>query len=89
MTTTEKLKAASRNKCAAWEVLKPWLSGTASHGDTSQAATSLRVSETAIRVQLSRLRQRLRKILEQQIADTLAPGADFHAEVRHLVTIWS
>lgn len=75
-------------KSAAWEVLKPWLSGAASHGDTAQAAASLGVSETAIRVQLSRLRQRLRVILEQQIADTLAPGADFQAEVHHLMAIW-
>ena len=86
----ETLEAELTNagKGEAWEVLKPWLAGSASHGDTAQAAARLGTSETAVRVQLSRLRQRLRGLLEQQIADTLAPGADLHAEVRHLLALW-
>ena len=86
----ETLEAELKNagKGEAWKVLKPWLAGTASHGDTAQAAARLGASETAVRVQLSRLRQRLRGLLEQQIADTLAPGADLQAEVRHLLALW-
>jgi RNA polymerase sigma factor (sigma-70 family) len=71
-----------------WAVLKPWLSGTANHGETSAAAQRLGISETAVRVQLSRLRQRLRSHLEQQIADTLSPEADPQAELRHLLALW-
>lgn len=79
----------SSGKTAVWEVLQPWLAGTASHGDTAQAATTLGVSETAARVQLSRLRQRLRGHLEHLIADTLAPGADPREERQHLLALWS
>lgn len=79
---------SAAGKASAWEVLKPWLAGTASHGDTAQAAARLGISETAVRVQLSRLRQRLRGHLEQQIADTLAPGVDLQAELRHLLGLW-
>lgn len=75
-------------KTATWEVLKPWLSGTANHGETAAAAQRLGISETAVRVQLSRLRQRLRSHLEQQISDTLAPGANLQDELRHLLALW-
>ncbi len=78
----------SAGKADTWTVLKPWLSGTANHGETSAAAQRLVISETAVRVQLSRLRQRLRSHLEQQIADTLSPEADPQAELRHLLALW-
>lgn len=78
----------SAGKAAAWAVLKPWLSGTANHGETSAAAQRLGISDTALRVQLSRLRQRLRIHVEQQIAATLAPGADLQGELRHLLALW-
>jgi RNA polymerase sigma-70 factor (ECF subfamily) len=78
----------SAGKAGTWTVLKPWLSGTAKHGETSAAAQRLGISETAVRVQLSRLRQRLRSHLEQQIADTLSPEADPQAELRHLLALW-
>lgn len=78
----------SAGKADTFTVLKPWLAGTASHGDTAQAAATLGISETAVRVQLSRLRQRLRGHLEQQIADTLSPEADPQAELRHLLALW-
>lgn len=78
----------SAGKADAWTVLRPWLSGTANHGETSAAAQRLGISETAVRVQLSRLRQRLRSHLEQQIADTLSPEADLQTELRHLLALW-
>lgn len=75
-------------KTDTWTVLKPWLSGTANHGETATAAQTLGISETAVRVQLSRLRQRLRSHLEQHVADTLCPGADLQTELRHLLALW-
>ena len=62
--------------------LKPWLAGDASHGETALAAQTLGISETAVRVHLSRLRKRMRGILEQTLADTLAPGADARQEMQ-------
>lgn len=69
----------------AFVVLKPWLAGDATHGDTRAAARQLNLSETAVRVHVSRLRKRLRGILEQALADTLAPGADAQQELRELM----
>lgn len=66
--------------------LKPWLAGDAAHGDTARAAADLGISAMAVRVQLSRLRKRLRDILEQTLADTLAPGGDVQAELREMMT---
>ena len=71
-------------KETVFAVLKPWLAGTASHGDTAEAARQLGTSETAIRVQLSRLRKRMRGLLYQTLADTLCEGGDVEAEMRHL-----
>ncbi|WP_395737341.1 RNA polymerase sigma factor [Prosthecobacter sp.] len=64
-----------------FSTLKPWLAGDATHGQTTAAAQALGISETAVRVHLSRLRKRMRGILEQSLADTLAPGADLQQEM--------
>ena len=71
-------------KDAVFTVLKPWLAGTASHGDTASVAQHLGTSETAIRVQLSRLRRRMRELLQQTLAETLSEGGDVEAEMRYL-----
>ena len=85
--TLDQLKAEMQasGRSEAFSVLKPWLAGDATHGDTATAARQLGTSETAVRVQVSRLRKRLRAILEQTIADTLAPGADVQQEMRDLM----
>jgi RNA polymerase sigma factor (sigma-70 family) len=67
-----------------FELLKPWLAGTASHGETSSAAQQLGVTETAVRVLLSRLRKRMRELLRSELSQTLADGADVDAELQHL-----
>ncbi len=71
-------------KLAVFAELKPWLAGTAAHGDTAAAATRLGVSETAVRVLLSRLRKRMRERLRAELAQTLVSEADVDAEMRHL-----
>lgn len=77
------MQASGRSE--AFAILKPWLAGDATHGDTRSAAERLNISETAVRVQVSRLRKRLRVILEQALADTLAPGADAQQELTELM----
>lgn len=69
----------------AFAILKPWLAGDAAHGETSAAAKQLNITETAVRVQVSRLRKRLRAILEQTLADTLAPDVDVRQEMHELM----
>lgn len=75
----------TRGRACTFVTLKPWLAGDASHGETAHAAAQLGISAMAVRVQLSRLRKRLRDILEQTLADTLAPGADVQAELREMM----
>ncbi|MGV3663784.1 MAG: RNA polymerase sigma factor [Prosthecobacter sp.] len=72
-------------RASTFAILKPWLAGDAGHGETARAATELGISEMAVRVQLSRLRKRLRDILEQTLADTLAPGGDVQVELREMM----
>lgn len=84
------LDSLETEMCAAgrggiFTTLKPWLAGDASHGETAQAAAALGISEMAVRVHLSRLRKRVRGLLEQTLADTLAPGGDVEAELREMM----
>lgn len=80
------LEASGRGDTFA--ALKPWLAGDAQHGATLAVATQLGISETAVRVQVSRLRKRMRVILEQTLAETLAPGSDVREELRHLLAVF-
>ena len=75
----------TQNRLPIFKALKPWLSGEASHGDTSRTAQQLNTTETAVRVHLSRLRKRLRTHIESIVQTTLAPGADAKAELTTLL----
>ena len=67
-----------------FERLKPWLSDTAAHGDQLQAAAALNISETAVRVQVHRLRKRYRELVEAEVSQTLTPGVSLQEEMRDL-----
>lgn len=82
---TLEAEMTANGRTATFATLKPWLAGDATHGETAHAAKELGISEMAVRVQLSRLRKRLRDILEQTLADTLAPGGDVQAELREMM----
>lgn len=75
---------AKAGKAPIFNHLKPWLAGSAGHGDTAAAAATLGVSETAVRVLVSRLRQRMRQLLRDELAQTLSDGGDVDAEMRFL-----
>lgn len=83
----EQLEAemTEQNRLPIFQALKPWLSGEASHGDTSRTAQQLYTTETAVRVHLSRLRKRLRTHLESIVQASLAPGADVRSELAALL----
>jgi hypothetical protein len=74
-----------QNRLPIFQALKPWLSGEASHGDTSRTAQHLNTTETAVRVHLSRLRKRLRSHIESTVNASLAPGADSQEELATLL----
>lgn len=67
-----------------FDLLRPWLAGNASHGDQLQAADQLGLSETAIRVQVHRLRKRYREWIEAEVRQTLTQGGSMEEEMQHL-----
>lgn len=75
-------------KGTQFQALLPWLTGTATHGEQMSSAAQLGLSETAVRVQVHRLRRRFREIIEAEVTQTLEPGTDPADELRHLLRAW-
>lgn len=71
-------------KATTFQVLKPWLDGNA-NSPQSEAAKTLGVSETAVKVAIHRLRQRFRELIRTEVAATLHDPGELEAELRHLV----
>ena len=69
-------------------MLKPWLDGGA---DCSQAeaALTLGMSETAVKVAIHRLRTRFRELTRAEVAATVNEPAEAADELRHLIAIAS
>ena len=57
--------------------------------DYTAVAGQLGVSEGAARVAVHRLRKRFREVYREEIAHTLAGGAEVDAEMRHLAAALS
>ena len=74
-------------KGEVFEALKPWLAGTSQQGQQLPVAKQLGISETAVRVLVHRLRKRFREIIEAEVSQTLEPGEDVAAELRHLLAV--
>ncbi|HEX7653898.1 MAG TPA: sigma factor [Verrucomicrobiae bacterium] len=84
--TMERLKAefAAAGRPTDYEHLKPCLLADRGTLDYAGVARGLGVNENAARVAVHRLRKRFREIYREEIAQTLAAGADLEAELRHL-----
>ena len=84
--TLHKLRAefAATGKAGDFDTLKGCL--LADHGaiDYSAMARRLGVNAAAARVAVHRLRKRFRLLYREEIAQTLADGADLDGELRHL-----
>lgn len=76
------MKKAGKEKQFA--TLRPWLDGNAD-APQSEAAATLGLSETAIKVAIHRLRERFRAKVRAEVASTLNDPAELNAELRHLV----
>ncbi len=81
-TLEGEMDAAGKSK--QFSVLKPWLDGNA-EGPQSEAANDLGISETAVKVAIHRLRERLRSKVREEIASTLHDPTELDAELSHLV----
>jgi RNA polymerase sigma-70 factor (ECF subfamily) len=82
------LEAEHADKAAQFATLKPWLDGGA---DCSQAeaAQTLGMSETAVKVAIHRLRVRFRELIRAEVAATVNEEAEVADELRHLISIAS
>ena len=80
---------ALRRECVAegradfFELVKPWLTGDAAHGDQTALAASCGMNANALKVAVHRLKRRFRQLLKAEVAGTLDdPGlveAEMHA----------
>jgi RNA polymerase sigma-70 factor (ECF subfamily) len=83
--------ARARAECAAegreaqFDLLKGWLTGEATHGDQAAAARELGLSPGALKSEVHRLRQRFRRHVKAEVADTLRDRSAVEEEMR---TLW-
>lgn len=80
------LEAEHAGKSVVFSTLKPWLDGGA---DVSQAdaARSLGMSETAVKVTIHRLRARFRELIRAEVAATVNDTSEVAEELRHLIAV--
>jgi RNA polymerase sigma factor (sigma-70 family) len=78
--------AVRKSKFEHFEALKPFLTGEAPQLSYSQTASSLGISEGAVKVAVHRLRRKFRDIVREEISHTVSSPAEIEDELRHL---WS
>lgn len=82
------LESEHSRKADTFTVLKPWLNGGATTSQ-AEAALSLGLSETAVKVAIHRLRARFRELIHAEIGATVNDPADVADELRHLIVVAS
>ena len=78
--------AVQKSKFEHFEALKPFLTGEEPQLSYSETASSLGISEGAVKVAVHRLRRKFRDIVRDEIAQTVSSPAEVEDELRHL---WS
>ncbi len=83
------VEAQLRNggKARQFEVLKPWLAGDAASLDQAAAAAELGMTSGAVKVAVHRLRERFRKAVRDEIAQTVEGEEEIAGELRYLVEV--
>jgi RNA polymerase sigma factor (sigma-70 family) len=76
-----------RGKAEQFQALEKFLAWNSGE-DLRRAAEQLGVSESAFRVALHRLRQRYRKALRQEVAETVGSSSDLESEIAGLATFF-
>lgn len=82
------LEAENAGKSQTFDLLKPWL-GAGVTGSQADAARTLGISETAVKVAIHRLRARFRELIRAEVAATVNDPADVADELRHLIAVAS
>jgi RNA polymerase sigma-70 factor (ECF subfamily) len=68
-----------------FRVLKPWLTGDVPDVPQADIARDLRLSQSALKVAIHRLRKRFREIVRGEIASTVGSDDDVDSELSYLV----
>ncbi len=82
------LEAENAGKPQTFDLLKPWL-GAGVSGSQADAARTLGISETAVKVAIHRLRTRFRELIRTEVAATVNDPADVADELCHLIAVAS
>lgn len=82
------IEAEHAEKVFIFTTLKPWL-GAGATSSQADAAATLGMSETAVKVAVHRLRARFRELIRAEIAATVSDPAEVADELRHLIKIAS
>jgi RNA polymerase sigma factor (sigma-70 family) len=77
-------KCASEGKTELFATLQPYLTGESGRGDYAEAAAKLEMSEGAVRVAASRLRDDFRELLRAEVGQTVESPTEIDDEIRHL-----
>jgi RNA polymerase sigma factor (sigma-70 family) len=78
--------AVQQRKEQQFDTLKPYLTGDEPRLSYADTASSLGVSEGAVKVSVHRLRRKFREILQDEISQTVSSHAEIEDELRHLWT---
>jgi RNA polymerase sigma-70 factor (ECF subfamily) len=78
---------AQQGKGALFHTLEPCLVGSRETQPYAALAAQLGMTEAAVKVAVSRLRERYRKCLKEEIAHTVASPAEVDEELRHLFRV--
>ena len=76
---------AVAGKAKLYEALKPALQGDRDASTYAQIAKELRMTETAVKVGVHRLRTRYRELLRHEVAQTVSSDADLDEELQDLL----
>jgi DNA-directed RNA polymerase specialized sigma24 family protein len=77
-------EANRSGKDELFEAVQPFLFEAPEHGDYDRIGGQLSMPANSVAVAVKRLRERLRAQVQQELADTLAPGSDPAAEMDRL-----
>jgi DNA-directed RNA polymerase specialized sigma24 family protein len=80
------LEQEHAHKPGLFATLRPWLDGGA-NAPQAEAAVALKMSGTAVKVAIHRLRTRLRELIRAEVAATVNDPADVADELRHLIAV--
>jgi RNA polymerase sigma-70 factor (ECF subfamily) len=74
----------AEGKGASFDLLKPWLTGEASHGDQAETARALGLEPSGLKSEVHRLKRRFRNLVKGEVAATLNDPAMVDEEMRAL-----